>query len=87
MISLVIACRFHPEPLLVALLGLLAPSRPIVVYCHLLEVRDFEICGNILAMCVCSKPLVECYKTLKGSEQELVFDVQISETWTRYYQV
>lgn len=67
--GLVLACRFHPEPLLMALLGFLAPSRPIVVYCHLLE------------------PLVECYKTLKSSSEDIVFDLQISETWTRHYQV
>jgi tRNA (adenine-N(1)-)-methyltransferase non-catalytic subunit len=66
--GLVLACRFHPEPLLTALLGLLAPSRPVVVYCHLLE------------------PLIDCYKTLKQKE-DVVFDVEISETWTRYYQV
>ena len=32
------------------------------------------------------QPLIECYKTLK-SREDLVFDIEISETWTRYYQV
>ena len=35
---LVIASRFHPEPVLMSLVHLLAPSRTIVVYYHILEV-------------------------------------------------
>ena len=31
-------CRHHPEPVVMALIHFLAPSRPIVVYCHLIEV-------------------------------------------------
>ncbi len=35
---LVVVCRHHPEPVVMALLSFLAPSRPFAVYCHLLEV-------------------------------------------------
>ena len=40
------------------------------------------------SMCnFCSpQPLVDCYKTLRQRE-DVVFDVQISDTWTRHYQV
>lgn len=86
-LRLVLACRFHPEPLLMALLGFLAPSRPVVVYCHLLEVMWLSSIFPVHFTDWCAaQPLIECYKSLKTSE-EVVFDVQISETWTRYYQV
>ncbi|XP_064383975.1 tRNA (adenine(58)-N(1))-methyltransferase non-catalytic subunit TRM6-like isoform X2 [Halichondria panicea] len=65
--GLVIASRFHPEPVLMSLVHLLAPSRPIVVYYHILE------------------PLIQCYKNLK--ESGLAFNIQISESWMRHYQV
>lgn len=35
--GLIIACRFHPTPLLLSLLDLVAPSRPFVVYCQYKE--------------------------------------------------
>ncbi|KAL5480045.1 hypothetical protein EMCRGX_G023663 [Ephydatia muelleri] len=35
--GLVVACRFHPEPILMTLVHFLAPSRPFVVYCPALE--------------------------------------------------
>ena len=35
---LVIVSRFHPEPVLMSLVHFVAPSRPVVVYCNILEV-------------------------------------------------
>ena len=35
---LIIASRFHPEPILMSLIQFVAPSRPFVVYCQLMEV-------------------------------------------------
>ncbi|XP_004451566.1 tRNA (adenine(58)-N(1))-methyltransferase non-catalytic subunit TRM6 [Dasypus novemcinctus] len=35
--GLIVASRFHPTPLLLALLGFVAPSRPFVVYCQYKE--------------------------------------------------
>ena len=39
-VRLVVVCRHHPEPVVTSLLSFLAPSRPFVVYCHLLEVSE-----------------------------------------------
>jgi tRNA (adenine-N(1)-)-methyltransferase non-catalytic subunit len=65
--GLLIACRFHPENILMSLLEFIAPSRPIVVYCQFQE------------------PLVQCYRSLKESGR--IFNIQLSETWCRKYQV
>ncbi|XP_059147966.1 tRNA (adenine(58)-N(1))-methyltransferase non-catalytic subunit TRM6-like isoform X2 [Physella acuta] len=35
--SLIIAARYNPTPILLKLLDFVPPSRPVVVYCHLLE--------------------------------------------------
>ena len=40
---LVIVSRFHPEPVLMSLIHFIAPSRPVVVYCNILEVQNVSI--------------------------------------------
>ena len=40
LLRLVVACRHHPEPIVMTLVNFVAPSRPIVIYCHLLEVNS-----------------------------------------------
>lgn len=39
---LVVVCKHHPEPVVMTLVNFLAPSRPFVVYCHLLEVSSIS---------------------------------------------
>jgi tRNA (adenine-N(1)-)-methyltransferase non-catalytic subunit len=50
--GLLIACRFHPENILMSLLEFIAPSRPIVVYCQFQEViyDHVVICDSLLVM-------------------------------------
>lgn len=38
-VRLVVVSRFHPEPVLMSLIHFVAPSRPVVVYSNILEVR------------------------------------------------
>ena len=64
---LLVATRFHPEPIVLSLLPFLSPSRPLVVYCPFIE------------------PLTNMYSKLK--ETGIVFDLHLSETWMRKYQV
>lgn len=65
--GLLVATRFHPEPIVLSLLPFLSPSRPLVVYCPFIE------------------PLTNMYSKLK--ETGIVFDLHLSETWMRKYQV
>ena len=58
--SLLIASRFHPEPILMELLKYLAPSRVFVVYCQFQEVKERTLNSVILSpythfilVCVC----------------------------------
>ena len=64
---LLVATRFHPEPIILSLLPFLSPFRPFVVYCPFIE------------------PLANMYTGLK--ERGSVFDLHLSNTWLRQYQV
>ena len=44
---LVVVSRFHPEPVLMSLIHFVAPSRPVVVYCNILEVHTNEFFFSI----------------------------------------
>ena len=88
---LLIATRFHPEAIVLGLLPFLLPSRPFVIFCQFMEVSVVCVCVCIYTQCTCThctpfvQPLVQMYSKLK--ESGMVFDLHLSETWLRKYQV
>jgi len=81
--SLIIATPHHPMPITMATINLLAPSRPFVVYHQFLEVVHYSTIIYTLLLLI--QPLVMTYQSLKTSGK--VFNLQLSETMLRYYQV
>ena len=81
---LIVAVKYRPLPILQLLLRLLAPGRPVTIYCAFREVGDYlYIVSDHQVICISNKPLVECLSFLRRH----CTDVRLLELMMREYQV